>query len=114
MESIEETERLLSTYYQAIEVENTGLLYRHRKLVLFVLVLVALAIIVITSILVISFVVIPTSNPAPAQGQVTSLKILSLSVWGSPESFGTRDKTERIEAIAEYIENHTEIDMFLL
>jgi len=67
---------------------------------------------IIISTLVVNFFVVSPSIPAPADDKV--LDILSLSVWGSPHSFGTEDKEERITAIGEFISNRTDVDVFLL
>jgi len=62
---------------------------------------------------------IPEPGPVPPDtttqtADTVSLHIFSLMVWGSPGSFGTDDKELRMEAIGNYIANHTEFDVFLL
>jgi len=99
--------------YESIETnENipTSWVCRHKKLLIFLLVILLWTGII--SALVVNFVIVTPSIPTPKDDKV--LKMLSLSVWGSPASFGTEDKEARIAAIAEYIRNHTEIDLFLL
>ena len=53
----------------------------------------------------------------PSAPPVTSsvVRLLSLSVWGSPASFGVRDKEERVTAIGEFIRNHSHsLDVVIL
>ena len=43
------------------------------------------------------------------------VRLLSLSVWGSPGSFGVRDKEARITAIGEWIRDHSDsLDVVML
>merc|ERR1719483_1971082 len=44
----------------------------------------------------------------------TTLSVFNLMVWGSPASFGTKDKGGRIEAIGKFLSNSPEFDVFLL
>jgi len=61
------------------------------------------------------FLVLFLKAPAiPIPPDDHELRILSLSVWGAPSSLGTKDKTERIAAIAAFVANSTEYDLVLL
>ena len=86
------------------------MVFPHKKLLILVLILFGWAVII--SALVVNFVVMTPAIPTPLDGKV--IQIFSLSVWGAPASFGTEDKEERIQAIGEYIVNHTKVDLFLL
>jgi len=55
-----------------------------------------------------------SSNVSSILLDTFTLNVFSLMVWGSPGSFGTEDKELRMEAIGNYIGNHTEFDVFLL
>jgi len=83
---------------------------RHRRLLIVLVILLCWAVII--SALVVNFVVVSPAIPTP--GEDRELTLVSLSVWGSPASFGTLDKEERIQSIGEYIVNHTSVDLFLL
>eukprot|EP00092_Neocalanus_flemingeri_P007595 GFUD01008197.1.p1 GENE.GFUD01008197.1~~GFUD01008197.1.p1 ORF type:complete len:372 (+),score=74.51 GFUD01008197.1:85-1200(+) len=118
MDRMGESEPLLNTAhtntYESVEnIPNneTSWVFRHKKVLLIVLIIVLLWAIIISA-LVINFFVVAPDIPTPKDEKV--LKILSLSVWGSPASFGTEDKEKRIRAIGEYIKKHTEVDLFLL
>ena len=118
MGGIEESEPLLNTAstntYESTDnnpnTENSSWVFRHKKVLIILLILILWTIII--SALVINFFVVAPNIPTPKEEK--QLKILSLSVWGSPASFGTEDKEKRMRAIGEYIANHSEYDLFLL
>jgi len=101
-----ETEPLLGTP----PGEDVTCVGRHKRLLIILVILLCWAVII--TALVVNFVVVSPSIPTPVDDK--ELTIVSLSVWGSPASFGTEDKEERIKAIGEYIVNHTMVDLFLL
>ena len=69
--------------------------------------------VLIALVLVVNFFV-GTSAPIPSPKGEKTIDILTMSVWGSPGSFGVKDKDERISAIGDFINNSKEIDIFLL
>ena len=86
------------------------LIHQNRKLLLVLMILVLVSISVITPVLV---CVLPSAPLVP--GHQSSVRVLSLSVWGSPASFGAEDKEERIQAIGEYIRDHNDtLDVVML
>ena len=103
-----ETEPLLGT--PPPSEDSTSFVGRHKRLLIILVILLCWAVII--TALVVNFVVVSPTIPTP--GDDKELTIVSLSVWGSPASFGTQDKEERIKAIGEYIVNHTTVDLFLL
>ena len=79
---------------------------------LFTLLFVTIASLIATT-LVLSFCVFVPNVPDVDDQSV--IRILSLSVWGSPASFGTLDKEVRIAAIGDYIRAHNDTyDVILL
>eukprot|EP00090_Calanus_glacialis_P008884 TRINITY_DN17199_c0_g1_i1.p1 TRINITY_DN17199_c0_g1~~TRINITY_DN17199_c0_g1_i1.p1 ORF type:complete len:355 (-),score=52.60 TRINITY_DN17199_c0_g1_i1:396-1460(-) len=114
----EESKPLLPTAptetYQAVENRNNAearrCFFRHKKVLIILLILFGWAVIIIA--LVVNFFVVAPAIPTPTGEKV--LKMMSLSVWGSPASFGTKDKEERMVAIGDYIRNHTDVDLYLL
>ena len=77
----------------------------------------------VTSLALVAILLLVTVLPAtlltrePSAPSVTSsvVRLLSLSVWGSPASFGVRDKEERMAAIGEFIRNHSHsLDLVIL
>ena len=52
-------------------------------------------------------------SSSPPSAKTVSLSVLSFNVWGTPESFGSQFKEERIEALASVI-SKGEYDVYLL
>jgi len=78
---------------------------QNKKLLVTVSVIIGLVFIGTTLGVVLKFYLFPPTPDIPdAKGQI-DLNLLSLSVWGSPASFGVLDKEERMKAIGEYLSN---------
>ena len=108
MDENDETEPLLN---RDSEPNILSILVKHKKLVI-ILGIVTVWILIGTFLLLCFLVFIPSNVPVPNQ---TTIRLLSLSVWGSPASFGVMDKQERIEAIGEYIrDNNDTLDVVIL
>ena len=89
----------------------SSLICFHRRAVLATSVVTVWIIIALS--LVLCFLVLPASSPIPADQ--STVRLMSLSVWGSPASFGVRDKEERMAAIGEYIRDHSSsLDIVIL
>ena len=107
-----ETEPLLNRTPEPTVFNNIiSILIKHKKLVI-VSVIVSSWILIGTFLLLCFLVFVPSNVPVPNQ---TIIRVLSLSVWGSPASFGVLDKQERMEAIGEYIRDHNDtLDVVIL
>ena len=87
-------------------------LQRHTSRRCGVAALALVAIILLVTVLPATLVTRQPSAPSVASSVV---RLLSLSVWGSPASFGVRDKEERMTAIGEFIRNHSHsLDVVIL
>ena len=71
---------------------------QHRRAVLVAIVVTVWVIIALAMVL--CFLVLPATSVNPADQH--TVRLMSLSVWGSPASFGVLDKEERMAAIGKY------------
>jgi len=86
---------------------------RSKRLLVTIFVILVLIVIGTSLCFVLQHYLFPDTPDIPEAKDVIDLNLLSLSVWGSPASFGVLDKEQRMEAIGQYLSNNS-YDVVLL